>query len=504
MKEAPCRFLPDGQVPYHNPIRLTAASLAALTLACLICAGTGHAQQNVYSRNDSGTNLWDNGTNKPWYYQTWNSTENRPDIWPVGTRNDVFFGHNNNLVQDVNGTVWYALRSLTMQASASSARTFNSSGGAGISLSSAFTNEAGSGAHTFNTSIGVDGSTVTFTNNGGKISFSGGNFYVNGNTAAFAGSGDFDVSAVMSGSSGSVTKSGTGTLKLLTNNHTYTGSTTVSAGKLTTAVTLATSAVSVSGGEFETTADHRLADTATLAISAGTIDIQGNDTVASLASTGGSVTIGSGKTLSVSGTSSIGTGSTLTGGTMEATGGTLTFNSASGNSSALIIGTAAKLTGTGVIGGTTTVNGVHAVGASTAAGVTGAQTVASSLNYGSASIFEWDINTAASSSDSVSVSGSLVISSGAIFKVVSTTAFTDAFWNTTRNWNVFGGLDFDAFTLGYVANGLSQNAGDFASQGSFSFTNSGQTLTWTAVPEPSSLLAGGLLAAGLARRRRHH
>jgi hypothetical protein len=36
--------------------------------------------------------------------------------------------------------------------------------------------------------------------------------------------------------------------------------------------------------------------------------------------------------------------------------------------------------------------------------------------------------------------------------------------------------------------------------GSFSFT--GSTLTWTAVPEPTSALAGLLIAAGLLRRRR--
>jgi uncharacterized protein (TIGR03382 family) len=37
-------------------------------------------------------------------------------------------------------------------------------------------------------------------------------------------------------------------------------------------------------------------------------------------------------------------------------------------------------------------------------------------------------------------------------------------------------------------------------QGSFSIT--GSTLTWTAVPEPTSALAGLLITAGLRRRRR--
>lgn len=37
-------------------------------------------QQNVFSRSDSGTNLWWNDSQKPWYYETWNSIERRPDM----------------------------------------------------------------------------------------------------------------------------------------------------------------------------------------------------------------------------------------------------------------------------------------------------------------------------------------------------------------------------------------------------------------------------------------
>jgi hypothetical protein len=41
---------------------------------------------------------------------------------------------------------------------------------------------------------------------------------------------------------------------------------------------------------------------------------------------------------------------------------------------------------------------------------------------------------------------------------------------------------------------------DFSSEGYFSI--SGGTLKWTAVPEPTSALAGLLLGGGLLRRRR--
>lgn len=184
------------------------------------------------------------------------------------------------------------------------------------------------------------------------------------------------------------------------------------------------------------------------------------------------------------------------------------------NTSAVTVGGAAAtgtptLGGGGTLVGATTIAaagggvvGTHAPGVAGVSGGVGSQTFSNNLTYQSGSIFEWDISTAANTSDSVSVGGSLTVDSGAIFKIVSSTAFTDVFWNTTRNWNVFGGKDFDAFTLNFVANDTPQVAGDFASRGNFTFTNSGATLTWTAVPEPSSALAGLLLGAGLLRRRR--
>ena len=46
------------------------------------------AQQTVYHRDNCGTGNWWDGAN-PWYYQTWNNTQDRPDRnWR--TANDVF------------------------------------------------------------------------------------------------------------------------------------------------------------------------------------------------------------------------------------------------------------------------------------------------------------------------------------------------------------------------------------------------------------------------------
>lgn len=197
----------------------------------LAFAGTSAwAQQSVFSRGEVGTSLWENNSDKPWYYQTWNSTESRPDI--NGDRNNVFFGHNNNLNQDVNSNNWYTLRSLTIQSSASSNRSFTASGNAGISLTVGLTNQS-AGAMTFNVPFGIDAPSVSFSNGGGTVSATR-SVFLNSNTLAFSGTGSFDVSGVVQGSGGSITKSGSGTLTLSTAN-TYTGSTTVEQGTLSLA-----------------------------------------------------------------------------------------------------------------------------------------------------------------------------------------------------------------------------------------------------------------------------
>ena len=50
---------------------------------------------------------------------------------------------------------------------------------------------------------------------------------------------------------------------------------------------------------------------------------------------------------------------------------------------------------------------------------------------------------------------------------------------------------------------MHDSTGNVAGHGYYTLGGtSGNTLTWSAVPEPSSALAGMLLAAGLLRRRR--
>ena len=192
--------------------------------------------------------------------------------------------------------------------------------------------------------------------------------------------------------------------------------------------------------------------------------------------------------------------------------GTLKVTGSIGSSAVTVNGTGTVLaSGTsGTIGKSVTIQN----GAILAAGgqnTVGSATVGSDgLSFASGSIFEWDINQSSTSSgfDTLSVAGNLAAdTTGAIFKVVfGGSALTDiqntgnAFWNTasgTQTWDmtdIFGkNFTTNAFTIVDTSTTVSTYG---------SFTISGSSLTWTAVPEPTSALAGLLITAGLLRRRR--
>jgi fibronectin-binding autotransporter adhesin len=205
----------------------------SVLLFLLVPAGPLLAQQDVYWRSDTGSTVWFNEADRPWYYATWDSTETRPDIWPIPTRNFVIFDNNNQTTTTVNG-VFFNLDSLTIESAASSARTYNSSDGGGISLTSGLYINS-SANQTFNAPIGVDGDTVQFRGNSGNATISlTSDLYLNSNTAEFGGDSSstvFEISGAVSGAGGNITKVDGNTLRL-TNNNTYTGSTTVNAGTL--------------------------------------------------------------------------------------------------------------------------------------------------------------------------------------------------------------------------------------------------------------------------------
>jgi autotransporter-associated beta strand protein len=166
------------------------------------------------------------------------------------------------------------------------------------------------------------------------------------------------------------------------------------------------------------------------------------------------------------------------------------------------------LSGTGTInatGRTLSIEGTHAAGG---IGTVGSQAITGNLDYGTSSIFDWDLNanSTASGFDTVSATGDITVGASTVFNVVFGTGVDlgDVFWSTaspTQEWSmasIFGKV----FTSGSFASVTS--TADPITQGAFTITGGGSTLTWTAVPEPTSALAGLLLSAGLLRRRRAH
>lgn len=248
----------------------------------------------------------------------------------------------------------------------------------------------------------------------------------------------------------SFTKTGTGT-QTLSGVNTYTGATLVSGGKLV-----------VNGNQ---TAN------ALTTVAAGTL------TGAPVATLGGNGTIGGDVTLTAE-----------TGGGIVKNGGVL-------SPTASASGTALKVTG--------------------------------ATTFGTGSIFEWNMSATVPGTDPGAApaaegtnSGSygqltgtgIVSGTGAVFNILlgSGNAFTNAFWDTDKTWNnVFTQNNGTTNTLASIfsggfggASGV-DSAGLVSGRGQFSF-NGGttSTLTWTAVPEPTSALAGLLIGAGLLRRRR--
>jgi autotransporter-associated beta strand protein len=202
-----------------------------------------------------------------------------------------------------------------------------------------------------------------------------------------------------------------------------------------------------------------------------------------------------------------------------ATGSSGTVLDVSAKTGGFTIGSTQTLSGIGTVDAndgtnkyTVTIEGTHAVGNSP-----GSQTIDGNLSYsGASSIFEWDLNATATDPgaetansgtyDQVNVTGDLG-GSGAVFKVVlGANTFADAFWDTSKTWsNVFTVTGSPTnletiFTTVQWFQGATDMTGSTVTRGSFSVN--GSTLTWSAVPEPTSALVGLLIGAGLLRRRR--
>ena len=324
-----------------------------------------------------------------------------------------------------------------------------------------------------------------------------------------------------------VTKSGDG--KWIFNQaNTYTGGTKINGGTLgiTNASALGTiGAISFGGGSLQygtgITQDlsHRIQH------SSGAIGIDTNGNNVTFQSRLDETNVG-GLTKSGSGTLTLANANTY-GGATTVTAGTLAINGdQSGAKGAVTVSnTGTILKGAGIIGGDVTIQAgaIHAPGNSV-----GKQTIdeagaaTANLTYEQGSIFEWELGatlkdtstgTRGTDYDAVNVSGALgTTGSGAIFRVVLGDAgnFGATFWDSDHTWtDIFKTSDSgtavsfaSVFNAGAIEYWNSGGAITNTNGTGRSFTISGSNLSWSAVPEPTSALAGLLIAAGLLRRRR--
>ena len=260
------------------------------------------------------------------------------------------------------------------------------------------------------------------------------------------------------------------------------------------------------------------ANSANLTLSAGTqvySDVSSLTLSGGLTGSGGITKIGS-NTLNLTGASDYSGATTVSQGTLV-----VGVDSVGSITSNVSVNSGATLAGSGTITGNVNVGTGGTVAAGNSPGVL---TVNGTSTYSEGSIFSWELNnnldgdtadagdtgTRGSNYDGLT-STSLSVASGAIFRVVLTDAakLNDAFWTQTQRWtNIFSvsgttmrattGSLFDTFE---VYSGSTNVTVDSAGYGGFTFE--GNELVWSAVPEPTSALAGLLLGAGLLRRRRN-
>ena len=291
-------------------------------------------------------------------------------------------------------------------------------------------------------------------------------------TLHFDSTANQTLSGIISGT-GALLKSNTGTLILTNNSDGNTGSLTISGGTLqvgnnTTAgfigngVTITNNSAMVWHRSNETNVGN---------------DISGTGTLTKL---GGSI-------LSLNGDS------TYTGATTVSEG-TLRVNGSLGNT-AVSVASGATLSGTGTIGGAVTVSGAIAPGST---GI-GTLTVGNDVTWNSGNSWKFDLSDTDTTSDQLAVTGAFTRGSGAAGSFAFDFLGSTPVWNTTYTLATFASTDFSLSDFDLPGSIATLGNGPYSTS---SFQLTPTSLTFTAVPEPSTALGGLLLATGLLRRRR--
>ena len=364
--------------------------------------------------------------------------------------------------------------------------------------------------------IGAHGSTGTATINGGVLQVNG-SIYIGGYGEG-TGTGTITQSGGTVTTTGGIDFGGGGP-----NNGIY----NLNGGTLTTPGLgkngSGSTTINFNGGTLRTSATNAnflQNHTAASVLSGGAlIDTNGFDiTIAQPLLDGGG---GGGLTKNGTGTLTLSGANTYTGATdvslgklivgVFGTGGSLTSNVA--------VASGATVGGSGTITGNVSLSSGGSLAAGNSPGIL---TVNGTSTFNSGSIFSWELNSDVDHNGLATegnrgthydglTSTNLSVASGAIFRVIltGTADLASAFWDQAQTWNnIFSvsgstteaatGHLFNAFQV--YTGSTDITTGTSTAQGSF--TMNGSTLTWTAVPEPSSALAGLLVATGLFRRRR--
>jgi autotransporter-associated beta strand protein len=168
--------------------------------------------------------------------------------------------------------------------------------------------------------------------------------------------------------------------------------------------------------------------------------------------------------------------------------GTLRVNGSTHSSSNFTVASAATLGGVGTVAGDLTVSGSIAPGH----GVADALELTTGATTWNASTFKFEL--VGSASDKLTINGGLTKGTGSAFVF-------DFMGSTPIENGVYTLMSFDSQT-GFASSDFSYTglAPEFTGMGFFTITTS--TLQFTAVPEASNLLVGGLLGLGLMSRRR--